>query len=72
MTQTDQISARQTRERLREDRARLKAFLATRPDLTSGALWLLPSYQAAYLHRWSHYFFAAGIGFSRAFCGISI
>jgi len=54
------ISAAETRARLAADRARLRGFLAARPDLARSALWLLPSYQAAWLHRWSHYFFRRG------------
>jgi serine O-acetyltransferase len=54
------ISAAQTRERLREDRARLRAMLAHDPVRSTGARFLDPSYQAVWLHRWSHYFFARG------------
>ena len=54
---SEPITAAQTRDRLRADRARLREFMASRPHLAKGGLWLLPSYQAVYLHRWSHYFF---------------
>lgn len=54
------ISAAATRERLAADRARLRSFFGARPHLARGHLWLLPSYQAVYLHRWSHFFFQRG------------
>lgn len=60
MTPIGPISAGETRSRLAADRARLREFLSTRPDGARTALWLLPSYQAVWLHRWSHYFFRRG------------
>lgn len=54
------ISATETRARLAADRERLRAFIAERPQLARGRLCLLPSYQAVYLHRWSHFFFRRG------------
>lgn len=54
------ISAAETRVRLAADRERLRAFIADRPQLARGILWLQPSYQAVYLHRWSHFFFQRG------------
>jgi serine O-acetyltransferase len=54
------ISAAQTREHLRADRVRLRAMLADDPVRSAGPLLLEPSYQAVWLHRWSHYFFARG------------
>lgn len=60
MTSFKPISAAETRARLAADRLRLRECLATRPDLERSALWLLPSYQAVWLHRWSHYFFRRG------------
>lgn len=54
------ISAAATRTRLAADRERLRSFFAARPHLAQGSLWLLPSYQAVYLHRWSHFFFQRG------------
>lgn len=54
------IGFRETRDRLAADRIRLREALAVRTDLARGALWLLPSYQAVWLHRWSHFFFERG------------
>lgn len=52
------ISFQETRTMLREDRARLREFIQseTGPDMI-GWLYFNPSYQAVFLHRWSHYFF---------------
>lgn len=53
------ITAVQTRARLRVDRERLCALLQE-SGATTGFLWLYPSWQAVWLHRWSHFHFANG------------
>jgi serine O-acetyltransferase len=53
----DRITVTETLARLRADRQRLRAFLEDRPYLAAQWLWLSPSYQAVFLHRWSHYFY---------------
>lgn len=53
------ITVRETRTRLRADRARLAEYLAQsgRRPFTA---WLEPSYQCVWLHRWSFYCHAHG------------
>ncbi len=60
MSSVEIISARETRARLADDRARLRDHFSARPELAASAIWLLPSYQAVWLHRWSHFFFQRG------------
>jgi serine O-acetyltransferase len=53
------ISYQDTRNRLRDDRHRLHEV--AKDDPRKGGLLLFNlSYQAAWLHRWSHYFFCRG------------
>lgn len=54
------IDGDQTRRRLARDRERLQSLLARRPEGEPRPLWLHPCYQAAWLHRWSHFQFARG------------
>jgi len=54
------ISRDQTRRRLAQDRDRLRRVLSRRPEGEPRWLFLHPCYQAAWLHRWSHYHFAQG------------
>ncbi|MBE7421026.1 MAG: Serine acetyltransferase [Rhodocyclaceae bacterium] len=57
MNEGTPISAAQTRERLRADRERVCALLRD-SGVKAGCLWLCPSWQAVWLHRWSHFHFA--------------
>ncbi|GMV02722.1 MAG: hypothetical protein KJZ98_10560 [Burkholderiaceae bacterium] len=54
------IDRDQTRRRLVRDRERLRSLLSRRPEGEPRRLWLHPCYQAAWLHRWSHFHFARG------------
>ena len=60
MATAEPITASLTRARLQADRCRLQAHLAQNAHATSLSLWLTPSYQAVYLHRWSHYHYLRG------------
>jgi serine O-acetyltransferase len=50
----------ETRARLRADRERLRLVLDRDPARHGGWLFFDPSYRAAWLHRWSRYFFCRG------------
>lgn len=56
----DPISRAATHARLAADRQRLLDSLSAYPHAASAWLWLTPSWQAVYLHRWSHYHFCRG------------
>lgn len=60
MATAEPITASLTRARLQADRCRLQAHLAQNAHAASLSLWLTPSYQAVYLHRWSHYHYLRG------------
>jgi serine O-acetyltransferase len=53
------VTFAETRARLGEDRRRLLALVAEDPG-RGQFLFLNPSYQAIWLHRWSHYLFCGG------------
>jgi serine O-acetyltransferase len=50
----------ETRQRLRQDRERLRPVLDRDPARRGGWLFFDPSYRAVFLHRWSRYFFCRG------------
>lgn len=54
------IGKAETKRRLGEDRQRILDFLERETGSRAHRLALHPSYQAAYLHRWSHYHFRRG------------
>lgn len=54
------ITFGETVERIRADRARLRAMFEGDPVRGQAVLWFDPSYRAVVLHRWSHYFFCRG------------
>jgi len=51
-------SAAQVRSYLRADRRRLLEILERDAGMRPRLLWLHPSYQAVFLHRWSSFFFS--------------
>lgn len=59
MSAATPVTANSIRERLRTDKARLREVLAA-DGAQPGCLWLLPSWQAVWLSRWSHFHFANG------------
>lgn len=54
------ITWRETRARLRADRARLEAHFDALPGGRPAFMWLQPSYQCVLLHRLSFYFHSRG------------